>query len=73
MSAVVQKKRKKIRHGKNKTFTPLMALISILHFKDTYLHPGVLGLTDIVEIDERLEDIGVGQTAKGELAQRVVD
>ena len=45
---------------KNKTFTPLIALISIFHFKDTYLHPGVLGLTDIVEIDERLEDIGVG-------------
>ena len=59
---------------KNKTFNLLMALyISILHFKDTYLHPGVLGLADIVEIDERLEDIGVGQTAKGELSQRVVD
>ena len=53
----------KIRHS----------LISILHLKDTYSHPGVLGLTDIVEIDERLEDIGVGQTAKRELAQRVVD
>ena len=53
---------------KNKTFTPLIALISIFHFKDTYLHPGVLGLTDIVEIDERLEDVGVGETAKGELA-----
>ena len=67
MSAVVQKKRKKLRHGKNNGTN------FHFHFKDTYLHPGVLGLTDIVEIDERLEDIGVGQTAKGELAQRVVD
>ena len=41
-----------------------MALISILHFKDTYLHPGVLGLTDIVEIDKRFEDVGVGETVK---------
>ena len=49
---------------KNKTFNLLMALISILHFKDTYLHPGVLGLTDIVEIDERLEDVDVGETAR---------
>ena len=30
----------------------------------TYIHPGSLGLTDIVEIDKRFEDVSVGQTVK---------
>ena len=32
--------------------------------RSTYIHPGSLGLTDIVEIDKRFEDVGVGETVK---------
>ena len=39
----------------------------------TYIHPGSLGLTDIVEIDKRFEDVGIRETVKGELAQGIVD
>ena len=30
----------------------------------TYIHPGSLGLTDIVEVDKRFEDVGIGETVK---------
>jgi len=35
-----------------------------LPLRSTYIHPGSLGLTDIVEIDKGFEDVGVGETVK---------
>ena len=36
-----------------------------LSLRSTHIHPGSLGLTDIVEVDKRFEDVGVGETVKG--------